>query len=200
MTSSTRSGGDSRRTGRGQCGQAAAVSRAGDAADAALGHVALDRAEPVDSGARRAGAASRSTSRREIGRGPVAGQSAFDRLRPERLDPAGDEAQRVDAEAGLDRLDLRARAAEEMGAVAGRAGGADGDCWAMPSTRSQTSTRRADGEPGFGEAADEPARPPRRRASAIASAVAIGSSEASMTEGGSSGTTGSSGSAARPSA
>ena len=98
-----------------------------EAADASFGHVAFDRAEPVNRRRSPRRAASRSTSGREVGRGLVAGQRVSTGCGPSGSTAAGDEAHRLDAEARLDRLDLRHEEAEQMGAVAGRAGGADGD-------------------------------------------------------------------------
>ena len=148
MTCSTGSGGESRRTGRGQAGQFAVSAERTGAADAALGQVAFHRAEAVDGGARRGGTASRSIERREIGRRRLAGHFAGDRLRARaaRRAPATRRSA-LDAEAGLDRLDLRAQQLCEMGAVAGGAGGADRSRIApSSSTRSQSEDEAADAE------------------------------------------------------
>ena len=84
-----------------------------DGADAAFGKIAFDRAEPMD--AARAEAGGEAVDQQgEVGRGRFAGQRALDRLGAERLDAGGDEAQPLDAEAGLDRLDLRAQQGVEM--------------------------------------------------------------------------------------
>ena len=200
MTFSTGSGGESRRTGRGQCGQAAGGVERADAADAALGHVAFDRAEPVEA-ARAEPGGEPVDQQGEIGRGARAGQLALDRLRAERLDADGDEAHPLDAEAGLDRLDLR-RTAGVADAAPSRV------ARAVPIARSARlavdaladEDEAADGEAGLARAgarAGAPPRPalprsPRRWRSARGSGAG--------STGGSSGTIGSNGSAARPSA
>ena len=170
--------------------------------DAALGHVAFDRAQPEEAaGAEPAGEPV--DQRREVGRRRLAGQRAAIGCGAERLDRGRRRGASLDAEAGLDRLDLHGEQAEQMGAVAGGAGGADGDpLCSSPSTRSQSRARRARGEARLARASAI-SRAHQRRASprAIASAVAIGSSEAQQwRDGGSSGTIGSNGSPARPSA
>ena len=124
MTCSTGSGGASSRTGRGQRGQSRDLGERAGARDAAFGQVAFERAEAVEAaGAEADGEAVDQQS--EIGRRRLAGQRAVDRPGRERLDAGGDEAEALDAEAGLDLLDLRPDQPSQMGRVAGRAGEAD---------------------------------------------------------------------------
>ena len=113
----------------------------------------------------------------------------------ERLDARGDEAEPLDAEAGLDRLDLRAQI-RRGDAAPSRVARArlTTTCWASLSTRSHRRRRRRTPRPASASSgmSRRTASPP---ASAIASAVAIGSRKRSRIAGGASGTIGSNGSA-----
>ena len=77
-------------------------------------------------------------------------------LGAERLDPAGDEAHRIEAEAGFDRLDLHGEQPEEMGAVAGGPGGADGDPLDPPVDPVAEQVEPARGQARLAELRDQP--------------------------------------------
>ena len=125
MTCSTGSGGESRRTGRGQSRPGRAARRAGRRGRRCARARRFRPRRGGGGGARRGGRrAGRSAGRdrARAARRPARRRSA---AAPSGSTRAAIEAEALDAEAGLDRLDLRAEQPAQMGAVAGGAGEAD---------------------------------------------------------------------------